>query len=87
MLQLSPGRDLVQLSPGNTNFKTMYPQWVRRGPENCSLSRMFTQYLGKTTGTLSQIWYGRPQETLIFKKSKKMNFKHMEYIRIWILYT
>ena len=33
MLQLSPGRDLVQLSPGNTNFKTMYPQWVRRGPK------------------------------------------------------
>ena len=37
------------------------------------------------TGTLYQIWYGRPQETLLFKKSRKGYFKHMEYIRIYIL--
>ena len=36
-------------------------------------------------GILYQIWYGRPQETLLFKKSRKSYFKHMEYIRIYIL--
>ena len=43
------------------------------------INMMFLTSLSSTSGTLSQIWYGRPQETLLFEKRLKMYVKHMEH--------